>query len=334
MNNTNSLLINSKKNIWVLIFLTAGFLFLSSCSPKVRQHWYKGNLHTHTTNSDGDTGPEGVIRWYKDHGYNFLSITDHNFITKVRDYKEFVTDEFILIQGNEISDQFEKIPLHVLALGLYDEEVKPTGGGSVLETLQNNADVIRRFGAVPVLAHPNFYWAFGAQELIGIKNCVLFEVLNAHPLVNNEGNEEHPSTEAMWDEALSSGKKIYGIGTDDMHEIATYPGKSWIMVNAEELTERFILEAVEKGNFYVSTGVTLDTYEVTKNELKISIRPNAGAQYTTLFIGEKGRILSQSESVHPAYRFDGTTLYVRAKILDSNGSLALTQPVFFDKYSD
>lgn len=329
MNNTNSFLINLKKNIWLLIFLTAGSLFLSFCSPKVGQHWFKGNLHTHTTNSDGDTGPEGVIRWYKDHGYNFLSITDHNFITNVRDYKDFFTDEFILIQGNEISDQFEKIPLHVLALGLYNDEVKPTGGESVLETLQNNVDAIRRVGAVPVLAHPNFYWAFGAQELINIKNCVLFEVLNAHPLVNNEGDEEHPSTEVMWDEALSSGKKIYGIGTDDMHEIATYPGKSWIMVNAEELTEKSLLEAVEKGNFYVSTGVILDKYEITKKELKISIRPNTGVKFTTSFIGERGRILYQSESLHPAYRFDGTSLYVRAKILDSNGNLALTQPVFF-----
>lgn len=328
MKHTNGFQIRLMKNFCSLFLLVAGLLFLSFCSSQVKQHWYKGNLHTHTTNSDGDTEPEGVIRWYKDHGYNFLSITDHNFITNVSDYKDFATDKFILIQGNEISDQFEKIPLHILALGLYHEEVKPTGGGSVLETLQNNVDAIRRVGAVPVLAHPNFYWAFSAQELIGIKNCVLFEVLNAHPLVNNEGNEDHPSTEAMWEEALSSGKKIYGIGTDDMHEIATYPGKSWIMVKAEELTERSILDAVEKGNFYVSTGVTLDTYEITKNELKINIRPNAGAQFTTLFIGERGRILSQSESLHPAYRFDGTTLYVRAKILDSNGNLALTQPVF------
>ena len=328
MKNTNSFMISLMKNVCILILLVARLLFLSFCSSQVKQQWYKGNLHTHTTNSDGDTGPEGVIRWYKDDGYNFLSITDHNFLTKVQDYKDFVTDKFILISGNEVSDQFEGIPLHLLALGLYDDKLKPAGGKSILDTLQNNVDAIRGAGAVPVLAHPNFYWAFGSQELIQIKNCDLFEVLNAHPLVNNEGNEENPSTEEMWDEALSAGKKIYGIGSDDTHKIATYPGKSWVMVEAEELTEKSILDALGKGNFYVSTGVILDKYKITRTSLKISIHPNGTAQFTTLFIGEGGKILDRSESLHPSFKFNEATLYIRAKIMDSNGNLALTQPVF------
>jgi hypothetical protein len=331
MKNKKNLFLFLMRTIYYLVFLVAGLFFLTSCSPEVQQHWYKGNLHTHTTNSDGDTNPKDVILWYKDHGYDFLSITDHNFITRVHDFGDLVSDEFILISGNEISDQFEKIPLHLLALGLYDEKIEPTGGEGIVSTLQNNVVSIRQAGAVPVLAHPNFHWAFGSKELIAVDDCVLFEVLNAHPLVNNAGDEEHPSTEEMWDDALTAGKIIYGIGTDDMHEIATYPGKSWVMVEAEELTEKSILEALESGNFYVSTGVILDKYVITKNELKISIRPNTGTQFTTLFIGEKGRILSQSESLDPAYRFNETTLYIRAKILDSNGRVALTQPIFLSQ---
>ena len=320
-----------KKNraqLLIILFLLTGFLTWNSCSPRAKQTWYKGNLHTHTTNSDGDTDPEDVIQWYKDNGYNFLSITDHNYITSIKDYKSYIGEDFILISGNEISCGFEKKPLHLLALGLYDEKVKPTGGDSVLSTLQNNVESIRGAGAVPVLAHPNFYWAFGADEMININDCVLFEVLNAHPSVNNEGNEEKPSTEEMWDQVLSSGKKIYGIGTDDTHKIATYPGKSWIMLKAEDLTERSILEALEMGEFYVSTGVILDHYEVTMTSIKIRIHPDGTEKYTTCFIGTGGQILKQSASMNPKYKFKGGSSYVRAKILNSEGKLALTQPVF------
>ena len=45
--------------------------------------WYKGNTHTHTLNSDGDSTPDDVVRWYREHGYQFLVLTDHNVLTSV-----------------------------------------------------------------------------------------------------------------------------------------------------------------------------------------------------------------------------------------------------------
>src|SRR4029450_2752195 len=45
--------------------------------------WFKGNTHTHTLNSDGDSTPDDVVRWYREHGYDFLALTDHNFLTSV-----------------------------------------------------------------------------------------------------------------------------------------------------------------------------------------------------------------------------------------------------------
>ncbi|MBU4496163.1 MAG: hypothetical protein KJ874_12810 [Acidobacteria bacterium] len=139
--------------------------FLFGCRPAASPTWFKGNLHTHTTNSDGDTEPTEVIRWYRDHGYHFLSITDHNLITPVDRYSEWETDTFILISGNEISDRSEDKPIHLLALGLREKSVGPAGGATVAETLQNTVDAIHAGGAVPVMAHPNFGWAYGAEEM-------------------------------------------------------------------------------------------------------------------------------------------------------------------------
>ncbi|HZS07725.1 MAG TPA: hypothetical protein VFD58_23010 [Blastocatellia bacterium] len=50
---------------------------------KVERRWYKGNTHTHTLNSDGDSTPDEVVRWYREHGYHFLVLTDHNYLTAV-----------------------------------------------------------------------------------------------------------------------------------------------------------------------------------------------------------------------------------------------------------
>ncbi len=305
-------------------------LFWIGCAPKDKRPWFTGNLHTHTTLSDGDTEPAEVIQWYKDHAYHFLSITDHNFVLDVSEYAGMQDENFVLISGNEISDSYDGTSVHVLALGLYDTAVKPMGGDSMLSTLQNNVNRIRQAGAVPVLAHPNFKWAFGAVELIGIRDCVLFEVLNAHPSVNNQGMEGKPSTEQMWDQALSAGKRIYGIGTDDMHLLASYPGKSWIMVKAEALTEAAILQSLEKGDFYVSTGVVLDRNSVTDASVKLKILAQESVRYSTMFLGEQGKILKQSHALNPAFKRRGSSSYVRVKIVDSNGKIALTQPVFWE----
>ncbi|MBK9316840.1 MAG: hypothetical protein IPM55_21725 [Acidobacteria bacterium] len=51
-----------------------------SAYAQSRLKWYKGNTHTHTLNSDGDSTPDEVARWYRENGYQFLVLTDHNFL--------------------------------------------------------------------------------------------------------------------------------------------------------------------------------------------------------------------------------------------------------------
>ncbi|MFC2157240.1 CehA/McbA family metallohydrolase [Acidobacteriota bacterium] len=311
-----------------LIILAFIFSLLISCSPRTEVHWYKGNLHTHTTFSDGDTETTEVIGWYKDNGYNFLAITDHNITTKAGTYTDLSDSNFILISGNEISDTSENKPVHLLALGLSDIPLERQGGDTVLNALQNNVDAIRRAGALPVMAHPNFGWAFDAEEMAQVNNCSLFEVLNTHPSVNNDGAEGKASTEEMWDQVLSSGKILYGIGDDDMHKLATYPGKSWVMVLSENLTEQAVLRALAGGRFYVSSGIEIEDIRASSSRIKIRIKISEGEKYTTQFIGRDGRILKTDTSSKPNYKIRGDELYVRTKIINAKGQVALTQPVF------
>ena len=48
--------------------------------------WFKGNLHTHTTASDGKLPPEECYALYKSKGYDFLARTDHWKVSEPGDY--------------------------------------------------------------------------------------------------------------------------------------------------------------------------------------------------------------------------------------------------------
>ncbi len=297
--------------------------------------WYKGNTHTHTLNSDGDSFPEEVARWYREHGYNFLVITDHNFLTGVDILNELygVEGRYLVIKGDEVSDRCDGKPIHLNALNP-EYNVLPQGGDTVAANLQNNIDAIREAGAVVHINHPNFGWALTSDDLKQTEGCLLFELHNAHPAVNNLGGGGYPGVEEMWDEILTSGKLMYGIGSDDSHTFrqpenrsAARPGQAWVMVRAAELSVGAILESLERGDFYASTGVELVDYQADEREIKIEIKEARNAKYRVLFIGGEGRILQESVSSPAVYSVKGNEQYVRARIVDSNGNMAWTQPV-------
>ena len=300
-------------------------------------NWYKGNTHTHTLNSDGDSTPDEVVRWYREHGYHFLVLTDHNFLTSVDGLNALhgAIEQFLVIKGEEVTDRFGDKPIHVNGLNI-ERVVEPQGGRSVLETIQRNVDAVRDASGVPHINHPNFRWAITADELKQVQNDRLFEIFNGHPRVNNQGQGGGgaPGLEEMWDTILSSGKLLYGIAVDDAHVFkrpwdkdAARPGQGWVMVRAEQLTPQAVLDALERGDFYASTGVELKDYQVTQKAITVTIKEEEYSKYRVLFMGEGGRILKEEINNPAVYQFQGDELYVRAKVLESNGKIAWLQPV-------
>lgn len=284
--------------------------------------WLKGNLHTHTLQSDGDSTPEEVAAWYRDHGYQFLVITDHDKITRIA-----APEGLVLIPGEEVTDSLQKKALHVNAIGL-TRVVPPQRGKTKVEVLQRNIDAVREAGGIPLVNHPNFGWAFGAEELKQLYGVTLLEIASGHPYVNAEGP---PSAESMWDEMLSVGKPVWGVAVDDMHHLkrpwdsdVVLPGKAWVVVRAQKSDAKSILGALERGEFYASTGVELEDYGPTS----VRVKEKNLAHYRIRFIGRKGRVLQETVGPAATYRIRGNEGYVRAKVIDSNGKCAWTQPTF------
>lgn len=299
--------------------------------------WFKGNTHAHTDRSDGDSPPAVVAGWYREHGYHFLVLSDHNVFTDPTELAALTDSTFILIPGEELTTAFERKPVHVNALNI-PHLLEPQQDSTLLGTLQKNIDAVRTVAAVPHVNHPNFRWALDTATLARLERDRLIEIFNGHPLVHNAGGDGWPGMEEVWDHLLTTGKRIYGIAVDDAHHFQqefaaarSNPGRGWVAVLAPVLEPRAIMAALEAGHFYASTGVVLDGVEVTPQELTIHIRQQSDFRYTTQFIGAAGAVLANVGGVTPRYEVRGDEQYVRARVRDSAGAVAWTQPVFVQK---
>ena len=304
-----------------------------AAGPPMR--WYKGNTHTHTLNSDGDSTPDDVVRWYREHGYQFLVLTDHNFVTGVDGLNALhgADERFLVVRGEEVTSKAGDKPIHVNGLDV-ERRVEPATGSSVGEVLQRAVDGIRGASGVPHINHPNFGWAITGQELQQVRNNRLFEIFNGHPQVNNEGGGGVPGLEEVWDRILTGGTLLYGIAVDDAHHFkqpgnpqASGPGRGWVMVRSAQLEADALLAALESGNFYASTGVVLDEVEATSTALSVRVKIEGTSKYRIRFIGRGGQVLHEASEPTATYTFTGSEGYVRAKVLESNGRVAWVQPV-------
>lgn len=300
------------------------------------QKWFKGNLHTHTVNSDGDSTPDDVVRWYRERNYQFLVLTDHNYLTSVDGLNAVhgADDKFLVVKGEEVSSRFGDKPLHVNGLDVERLVNPPDGGRSVVEVVQQMVDSIRAARGVPSINHPNFGWAISPDELGQVQRTRLFEVFNGHPTVNNLGGGGVPGLEETWDRILSSGKMLYGIAVDDAHYFkrpedpaAPRPGKGWVYVRSSRLDARALVEALERGDFYSSTGVQMLSIDAGASALSLAVKTETASKYRIQFIGRQGRVLSEVAAPVASYTFKGDEGYVRAKVFESNGKVAWIQPV-------
>ena len=319
----------------IIIAVTAGSAPLRAQDAQPLK-WFKGNTHTHSLNSDGDSTPDDVVRWYREQRYHFLFFTDHNVVTPVEGLNAVfgMPDRFLVIRGEEVTDQAAGKPVHLNMLG-GEGVVPPQGGQTVAEALQRNVAAITAAWGVISINHPNFGWAMSAADLTGGRGAHLIEIYNGHFMVNNAGGGGQPGTEALWDSMLSAGIRIFGVASDDLHQLkqpwakaSARPGQGWVVVRAASLTAESILSALSAGDFYASTGVELTDVQATAQRLTVTIKEQSFAKYTIQFIGQGGRTLKEAVSSPAYYDITGSEGYVRARILDSNGQTAWTQPVF------
>lgn len=270
---------------------------------------------------------------------------------------------FLCIPSLELTDRWKAVPVHLNATNIR-EPIAPQGGESVVEVMERNVEAVleqrRRTGQpmIPHVNHPNFGWAVTAEELMRVRGERFFEVYNGHPLVYSDGDADHPSCERMWDIVLSHrladlGMEImYGLAVDDSHSYhgeespkASNPGRGWVMVRARHLTPESIVQALEVGEFYASTGVVLSEVRCETTRYRVQVQPEAGVRHTIEFVGTRrgfsrsgesvrnaagevlritrrygtdiGEVLARVEGDAGEYACRGDELYVRARVIST-----------------
>ncbi len=294
--------------------------------PYFANHWYKGNTHCHSdTNGEripkhGDGPPENTLKWYAGHDYDFIVFTDHNYWHEGLQ----APDGLLYIKGEEITS----IQYHVNALGI-KSYIRPAFGQDKLTIYQRAIDDTLAQGGVPVINHPitplGYIYPDDFKKLERVHH---FEVRNMQPGSYNR------LSDPLWDHLLTAGYVFYGMVTDDAHKfvrpdplIGDPPGLGWIMVDAPELNEQAIIQAIREGRFYGSTGPVVSQYKVTREAIQIWIE--TGEPCRIDFIGAFGKVLHSATGDYAAYTPTGDELYVRVLVSDSQGGLAFMQPVFY-----
>lgn len=330
-------------------------------APDTPTRWYRGNTHAHTIRcGHADSEPEVVAQWYLDRGYHFLCLSEHNqFIDPATvNLPDRRRSDFILIPGEEITAE----RVHMTGLNiqkLIGHLVRGPNG----KVIQAYTDFTRQVGGAPIINHPNFMWALSVSDIRPVKNCFLFELWNGHPSVNNQGDATRPSTERMWDDLLTDGMVIYGVSSDDMHEMKrvdrarSNPGRGWVMVRAPELTPNAITEALDRGDFYATSGVLLSAVELTDPSYRVAIDEAAtkaeiakpecigellapGAEkpgFKIEFVGPGGKVLASVDGLEATHARAPDVAYFRARVTlveevagEQRRFRAWTQPVFQD----
>ena len=289
---------------------------------------------------------------------------DDGEFVRLKPFSEFRTlfDEpgrFLLVNGEEMTNDSV---VHVNAIHI-QRLIEPQTGSSVVEIIQKNIDAVaaqrQETGQpmFPFINHPNFRWAITAEEISRVRGASFFEVYNGHLDTNNEGDTLRAGTERMWDviltlwHAAGRTEPIYGLATDDAHNyqptspLTARPGRGWVMVRARYLTPESIVHAMEAGDFYSSTGVTLRDVRREGRTITIEVEPEAGVTYVTQFVGTRsgydatgtpvidsagiplrttqrysdaiGTVLAEVSGTTASYTLRGDEIYVRARIISS-----------------
>jgi hypothetical protein len=305
--------------------------------------YYRGNLHSHSTLSDGRIEPAEVFRIFREAGYHFVALTDHDRYIRIEEYN---TDAFLVLPGSErggmqpdvqknlgvhlgaIEDPSVDVPRRFAHLEQYAHPLIWEGW----ETVQWAIDDLKQHGNMVIFNHPE--WSMNTfAHLEAVEGYFAVEIYNqdcAYKVHNSYGT-------AYWDDLLRKGRKVFGVATDDSHTydedaaIQDYGG-GWVMVQAEKLSHTALATALKNGHFYSSTGPQIHGLWVEANVVHVTCSPCKFIEFKAF--EERGQVIFDKNALPltaAAMPIRPGMNYVRVECVDFNGQVAWSNPIFMDE---
>ena len=294
--------------------------------------FWRGNLHTHSTNSDGVLPPDEVCRRYRAEGYDFLALTDHfvglwNY--PLTDTLPYRAEGFTTLLGAELhSGAMRNGEMwHILAVGLPADFARPNVPHfRPLEDQETGAQIARRAvdaGAFVAIAHPQ--WS-------GLTLEDMREIDAAHAVeIYNHGCAmgcDRPDGFALADQLLTEGRRVTLIATDDAHFSEPDHFGGWVMVKAMENTPEALLAALKRGDFYSSQGPELRDVRVEGR--KVIVESSAVVSVIAMGRGTGAKGVHGQSMTRTEVPLDrlGDSPWLRVAVIDAAGKRAWSNPIW------
>ncbi len=314
-------------------------------------NWYKGNLHSHTTNSDGKFTPEEAVKEFKKHGYAFLCMSDHDLFT---DYREKLGDpDFLILPGVEASAVLfdendvcvkvhhmngilgtaamqQKAPRqykHLEKVGPFVYYGKWDGAKAALDMIEE----LHSRGCFVTYNHP--IWSrVEAEEFIPAEGFEILEIFNYN--TQNESETGYDTT--YWDIMLRKGRRVLADASDDNHNAGIFDDAfgGYIVVKAKSLKQDDIVESILSGNYYSSSGPEIYSWGIKDGKAYITCSASERISFIADgFVGAGITFTAKSENNllrEAAFDLTGKETYIRAECRDIYGKKAWTNPIYIE----
>jgi len=298
--------------------------------------FYRGNIHTHSTLSDGLLKPIEVVNAYKDAGYDFLMLSEHFikiFDWPIADTRAFRRDNFTTLIGVELHAPETKVGelWHIVAAGL-PLDFAPCGENETGPELARRAAAA---GAFIGIAHP-------AWSQLTIEDGHSIDAAHAVEIYNHGCAVETDRGDGFYllDQMLNDGKRLSAFATDDAHfrdfSIDAFGG--WVQVKSESLDPEMLLKAMKKGHYYSSQGPQIHSISIEDNYLNIECSPVdtiSVAGGTSRAARANGRSISKARvdlsHLHMGFTVSEPSPWLRVTIIDANGKKAWSNPIWLDE---
>jgi hypothetical protein len=283
-----------------------------------RGKWLRGNLHTHTTESDGRLSLGEVTEFYRSRGYDFLCLTDHNTVS---DPSGLSTDDFLVFSGVEITSWETRH--HIVGVGLVQY-----GPMEKWQTPQETIDGLKSMGALVFIAHP--YWsALTDAEIRDLRDIIGVELYNT----GCEVEIGRGFSTVHWDNLLASGMALDGLAVDDAHRYTDDAPGGWVWVKASRLTEARIIDSLSKGLFYATTGPSILDIEVEGDTISVESSPVDTITFHSRGpSGHSVHRVGEGMLTHATHKFKPDHRYIRVECVDGGGRRAWSNPIYTEAF--
>jgi len=288
--------------------------------------FFKGNLHCHTTVSDGTLSPAEAVRLYRGLGYDLLALTDHRHLSG----PSHLENGMLLLSGIEMDYTLPCEALHIVGIGMREEYAYRK---NQWPDPQSCIDGMRKYGGCAILAHPA--WSLNTlATLTGLRHVTAAEIYNSFSTVPWNGDRADSSL--LLDLAATHGTPYNVVASDDSHEYDGEAGQSFTMVQAEALTAEAVMQALRGGRFYASQGPGFEQITLEKDRVSIRCSPVETIIFYSNVPWVFGRCIAGSGQTAAEYSLRSSPeeeTFLRCQIIDHNGKSAWSNPILLPSFN-